>query len=130
MRRSSSRGRGQAEPTVTLAAVLAIVLGLTAYAIVLADAVPDRDRDLAEPTLVRAHDQLTSGGVADPSRLEFSRDEAPAGYDVNLTLETGDRRWAVGPLAPPSADVASRSVGVRLRPGTVRPATLAVEVWP
>ena len=129
MRRSSSPGRGQAEPTVTLAAVLAIVLGVTAYAVVLGDAVPSRDRDLAEPTLVRAYDRLTPGGVADPSRLDLTRDEAPAGYGVNLTLAAAERRWAVGPIAPPSADGASRSVGVRLRPGTVRPATLAVEVW-
>lgn len=129
MRRSSSRGRGQAEPTVTLAAVLAIAFGLAAYAIVLGDAVPTQDRDFAEPTLVRAHDRLTPGGVADPSRLDLARDEAPAGYGANLTLATADRRWTVGPIAPPSADRASRSVGVRLGPGTVRPATLAVEVW-
>lgn len=114
---------------MTLAAVLAITFGLVAYAIVLGDAVPDRDRDLAEPTLVRAHDRLTPGGVADPSQLDPARDEAPAGYGTNLTLATADRRWAVGPIAPPSADEASRSVGVRLGPGTVRPAILAVEVW-
>ena len=129
MRHSSSRARCQAEPTVALAAVLAVVLGLTAYATVLADAVPDVDRDVATPTLVRAHDYVTEGGVAVPSRLDGVRRVGPPGFEVNVSLATDERRWAVGPTPRANADRSSRFVGVRTGPGTVRTARLTVEVW-
>ncbi|WP_313691017.1 DUF7285 family protein [Halorarum halobium] len=130
MRRSCSSGRAQAEPTVTLAAVLAIVFGLTAYALVLADSVPNGDRDLAGPTLERVEDHLTTGGIAEPSRVERAPTAGPSGRSVNVTLTSDDHRWTAGPEPPRTADTDSTSVGVRLRPGTVRSATLQVGVWP
>lgn len=129
MRRSSSPSRAQAEPTVTLAAVLAVVLGVTAYAVVLADVTSDSGRDLAGPTLDRVHDRLTTGGVTDPERLDGVRAAGPSGYEVNVSLVSDDARRTVGPTPPESGDHVSRSVGVRVRPGVVRRATLAVEVW-
>lgn len=129
MRHSSSPRRAQAEPTVTLAAVLAVVFGLTAYVVVLADVTPDSGRDLASPTLDRVHDRLTTGGVTDPDGLDGARSAGPSGFDVNASLVAADARWDSGPTPPQGADRASRSVGVEIRPGVVRRATLSVEVW-
>jgi hypothetical protein len=114
---------------VALAATLAVVLGVTAYALVLADAVSDPHRDVASPALVRAHDRITVGGVALPARLDRARRAGPSRYEVNVSLVTLDRRWSVGPTPPRSADHATRHVGVQTAPGVVRSATLSVEVW-
>lgn len=130
---SPARDRAQAEPTVALAAVFAVALGVSVYAGVLAGALPDADRDLAEPTLRRLHERVTSGGVADPARLRTAAASAgPSGYELNATLGVDGRRWSVGPNPPETADAAdgaSRPVSVRLGPGRVRPGRLRAEVW-
>lgn len=137
-RESSRRGsdRAQTEPTVALAAVFAVAVGVGLYAGVLSDAVPDRDRDLAEPTLGQVHERVTTGGVASPSRLDrlVDSDVSPAGYDTNVTLGAGGEYWAVGPpvgrggSGAAETDTAFRRVAVRLAPGTVRPGRLTVRV--
>jgi len=133
-RSSSSRERGFAEPTVALAAVLALSLGVAAYTVVLDGAV-DR-QPTAEPTLERVHDAITVGGVADPGRIDRVRSvtDRTAGH-VNATLTVAGRRWRVGTAVPgPSGTVsnratATRRVGVALAPGRVRPGRLRVTVW-
>ncbi|QZP37614.1 DUF7285 family protein [Halobaculum magnesiiphilum] len=133
-RSSSSRERAFAEPTVALAAVLALSFGIAAYTVVLGG-VGDR-RPTAEPTLERVHDEITVGGVADPERFDragavIARTDTRA----NATLRVAGRRWRVGPAVPERATAAanrataSRRVGVALAPGRVRPGRLRVTVW-
>lgn len=128
MSRWSTR-RGQTEPLAAIAAVLAVGIGLTAYAGVLSDALPSPGRNLAEPTLERVHAEVTVGGVSEPSRLPTGLAAGPDGYDVNLTLAVADRTWHAGPPGPPNADTASRIISVRVGPGRVSPGRLRVEVW-
>lgn len=131
MSRSSVR-RGQVEPTVALAAVFGVVVGLGLYAGVLADAMPgDRDRTLADPAAERIHDELApTAEIVVPDRLDRADEAAPDGYRVNVTVTVATRRWTAGPAAPPTADTARRRTSVRLGPGRVRSGTLRVEVWP
>ena len=130
MSRSSAR-RGQVEPTAALAATFAVVVGLGLYAGALTDAMPGQhDRDLAAPALERAHDALTPRSeVVVPTRVGDARDAGPSGFRTNVTVRTANQRFVAGPTAPPDAESAARSVGVRLGPGRVRPGTLRVEVW-
>lgn len=130
MSRSSTR-RGQTAPIPALVAVLAVCLGISLYAGVLADAVPERDRDLAGPTLDRVADGLTETAVARPGRLSSAVERGPDGYDLRATLTAGGERWSVGPAPPESgdADEASRGLPVRLGPGEIVPGRLRVVVW-
>lgn len=122
--------RAQVEPLAALAAVFAVCVGLALYAGVLSSVTPESSRDLAEPTLDRVHDRLSTGGVAVPDRLDSARAGGPEGYDLNLSLTADDDQWTVGPTPPPSAgDSASRSTGVRVAPGRVHPGRLRVVVW-
>ncbi|MFB6302248.1 MAG: hypothetical protein ABEH78_05240 [Haloferacaceae archaeon] len=130
MSRSSAR-RGQVEPTVALAAVFGVVVGIGLYAGVLADAMPGaRDRNLAVPTAERVHDELApTAEIVVPDRLDRIPGTAPAGHRLNVTVTVATGRWTVGPGAPPTADTATRRTSVRIGPGKVRPGTLRVEVW-
>ncbi|MFB6281748.1 MAG: hypothetical protein ABEH40_06995 [Haloferacaceae archaeon] len=130
MSRSSAR-RGQVEPTVALAAVFGVVVGVGLYAGVLADAMPgERDRNLAAPTAERVHDELApTAEIVVPKRLDRVGNATPDGYRANVTVRVAGRRWAVGPAAPRRADAAARRTSVRLGPGRVRAGTLRVEVW-
>lgn len=136
MSRSSSsrnRSRGQTEPLVALAAVLAVSLGLSAYVVVL-DGVADPSGPDAGPTLDRVHDRVTVGGVADPDRLaDAVRGSRSDGSHVNATLTAADERWSAGGRPSDSStadlDIAQRRLGVALSPGRVRPGTLRVRVW-
>lgn len=130
MSRSSGR-RGQVEPTVALAAVFGVVVGVGLYAGVLADATPgDRARNLADPAAERIHDEVApSAEIVVPARLDRAGAAAPDGHRVNVTVTVASRRWTVGPAAPPTADTATRRTSVRVGPGRVRPGTLRVEVW-
>lgn len=125
------RRRGQTEPTAALAAAFAVVLGLAAYAVVLAGTVPgEAERALAGPTLERTHDRLVAGGVVLPGRLPAAtRAAGPDGYAVNATVSAAGRAWTVGPAPPSHADRASRPVAVSLAPGRVRAGGLRVAVW-
>jgi hypothetical protein len=123
-------GRAQVEPLAALAAVFAVCVGLTLYAGVLSSVTPGTSRDLAEPTLDRVHDRLSTGGVGVPARLDTAAHAGPDGYDLNVSLTADDRRWTLGPSPPPGvADTASRSTGVRVAAGRVRPGRLRVVVW-
>lgn len=130
MSRSSGR-RGQVEPTVALAAVFGVVVGVTLYAGALADAMPGaRDRNLAAPTVERVHDRLAPDGrVVVPERLGRVRTVSPGGHRINVTVTLPDERWTAGPTPPPTADAATRRTSVRLGPARVRSGTLRVEVW-
>jgi len=126
---SRSSDRAAVEPVAALVALLAVGVGLATYAVVLADARPDHERDLAEPTLERVHEAVVVAGVADPDRLDAARRRAPDGYRVAVVLETGDREWRSGARPPPTADAAARRVSVRVNDGDVRPGRLRVTVW-
>ncbi|WP_348611056.1 DUF7285 family protein [Halobaculum rarum] len=133
-RSSSSRERGFAEPTVALAAVLALSLGVAAYTVVLGG-VGER-QPTAEPTLERVHDAITVGGVADPGRLDRVRSvTVRTDGHANVTLRVAGRHWRVGPAPPEPPETvsnratATRRVGVALAPGRVRPGRLRVTVW-
>ncbi|QZX99727.1 DUF7285 family protein [Halobaculum rubrum] len=129
-----SRERAFAEPTVALAAVLALSLGVAAYTVVLGGV--DEREPTAEPTLERVHDAISVGGVADPGRLDRVR-SVIAGTDGNasVTLTVAGRHWRAGDAVPKSSAPAStratatHRVGVALAPGRVRPGRLRVTVW-
>ena len=121
--------RGQVEPFAALAAVFALCLGLSTYAIVLSDTQQTTDRDVAGPTLVSVHDALSVRGIVHPSNLSRARLHAPTNGHLNATLSINTRRWSVGPLPPPTADRAARHVSVRLGPGRIRAGRLSVVVW-
>lgn len=129
--REGERCRSQAEPTVALAAVFAVAVGVSLYATVLADATPETDREVAEPTLERVHERLTRGGVTAPDRIDAAAAAGPPGYDLNVTLEAAGREWYVGPTMGTDrgeAGAASRRVSVRVAPGVVRSGRLGVRV--
>ncbi|SFR37728.1 DUF7285 family protein [Halogeometricum limi] len=132
------RHRGQASPVAALVALFAVCAGLSLYATVLGGSIPVvAEQTVAAPTLDRAVDDVSDGGVVSLDRLA-SADAgryAPDGRSVNvsLTFDTAsghDYDWAVGPRAPARAtDRASRPVSVRLGPGRVDAGRLAVVVW-
>lgn len=133
MSRSSSsrerRERGLAEPTVALAAVIALSFGLSAYALVL-DGVAVGGEPAASPTLERVHERVTAGGVADPERVSaLDTDALGDGPTVNVTLSVAGREWSAGTTPPADRTTATRRVGVALAPGRVRPGRLRVRVW-
>ncbi|SHH51506.1 DUF7285 family protein [Halobaculum gomorrense] len=134
-RSSSSRDRAFAEPTVALAAVLALSLGVAAYAIVLDGVGGSRSTPSARPALERVHEAVTVGGVADPGRLGGGAATAGTNRRMNVTLAVAGRRWSAGDATPESvADgdgraTATRRVGVALAPGRIRPGRLRVTVW-
>jgi len=129
---SSASERGQASPTAALAAVAAVGLGLSLYATVFAGVVPTADRNVAEPTLSRAHDAVAPAGVADPDRLDDAADAGPAGWSLTVELRAGAEQWTVGELPASTAgegsQSASRRVPVRVAPGDVRAGRLRVVV--
>jgi hypothetical protein len=132
MRRSS--GRGQVEPTAALAAVLAVCVGLSIYAGVAGDVVSGgRPASGSDATARQAADAVAdaarSSGTLVPDRLAGALDAGPAGYRVNATLRTADRRWTAGPTPPARARSARIRVTARVGPADVDPATLGVEVW-
>lgn len=124
---------GQAEPLAALAAVAVVGVTLALYAGAFEGAVPgETDRSVAEPTADRVERAVTNGGVIDPGRsrpLSGALDVGPEGREVNVTLSTGSRRYAIGPARPTTADVATRRVSVRTAPGRVGPGRLEVAVW-
>lgn len=123
--------RGQASPLAALAALFAVCTGVGIYVVALGGAPVGDDRAYADPTLHRVSDELSDGGVVDPSTLDAARSAAPAGHRLNVTLTADGRRWATGPRPPGEAptDAASRTTSVRLGPGSVAPGRLRVEVW-
>ncbi|MEF8781874.1 MAG: hypothetical protein V5A39_03075 [Haloarculaceae archaeon] len=128
MRRSSDRG--QFEPVVALAAVLAISAGLVTYADVLDRRLPgEQNRETARTTLDSVHDKLRVAGVIVPSRLDRAIAAAPDGWRVNLTLRTREGYWQRGPDPPGDGLAAERRVSVRVGPSKLSAGTLRVVIW-
>lgn len=131
-RRRNKRTRGQVEPLAALVAVFAVGVALSAYAGVVSDVLPTPDRNVADPTVERVHEAVTTAGVAVPERLPKAITAAPDGYRLNVTLTAAGRRWHAGPT-PPSvdsdADSAARAMSVRIDPGRIRPGRLRVVAW-
>lgn len=128
MRRSSARG--QFEPVIALAAVLAISAGLVTYADVLDQTLPeDQSRETARTTLDATHDRLRVSGVIVPDNLDRAIAAAPEGWRVNVSLRTHERDWQRGPEPPGDGLAATRRVSVRVGPSELRPGTLRVVVW-
>jgi hypothetical protein len=126
---TSGAPRGQVEPLAALAALFAVCVGLSTYALVVADAGVPTDRDAAEPALAAAHDEASVRGVVHPGRLERALDARLLGSRLNVSLTTDGRQWTVGPAAAARGDCTSRRVSVRLGPGRVRHGRLRVVVW-
>ncbi|MFB6102026.1 MAG: hypothetical protein ABEJ73_05620 [Haloplanus sp.] len=129
---SRSSDRGQVEPTAALVVLLVICAAVSTYATAL-DGVVDEGRELASPTLDRVVATLATGGVADPTRTRRAHRAGPAGYRLNITVAAAGRRWQAGATPPrgnAGVDTATRTIGVRLGPGRVRPGRVRVEVWP
>lgn len=124
---SRSSGRGQVDPLVALVGVAAVGLGLSLYAGVVADALSMPSGRAPTDALDAVHDRVAPSGVVAPDRLDGAT--AWRGRQVNATLRTRDRRWAVGPSPPEPADSAARRVSVRRGPARVRPGRLRVTVW-
>ncbi|AUV81020.1 hypothetical protein C2R22_04550 [Salinigranum rubrum] len=121
--------RGQVEPLAALAALFAVCVGLSTYALVVADAGVSTDRDAAGPALAAVHDEVSVRGVVHPDRLGRALDARPLGSRLNVSLTTDGRQWTVGPDAAVRGDRAFRRVSVRLGPGRVRHGRLRAVVW-
>ncbi|MFC6836505.1 DUF7285 family protein [Halomarina ordinaria] len=123
-----ARRRGQVEPLAALVALVVLCLAVGVYAGVVSDVLADGEPG---PTVAadRAAALVAPTGVAAPPDLPRALDAAPEGARLNATLVAGDRRWRVGPPAPPGEPTASHPVSVRLAPGRVVPGTLRVVVW-
>lgn len=129
MRRSSGR-RAQTEPFAALVAVAVVALALATFAGAFEASVPTPvDRNHAEPVADRVERNLTAGGVVHPDDVDNVSRRGPDGYDVNVTLQWGDGRKTDGPVAPDTADAATRRVSVFLGDADVTPGRLEVRVW-
>jgi hypothetical protein len=129
MSRWSGR-RGQVEPLAAIAAVVIVGAGLALYAGTLEERlVSEGDRAVADAALGTVERAVTDEGVAESRRLDAVRSVGPAGYELNVTLETPDGRWHHGPTAPAAATNASERVSVHTGTGRVRPGRLVVRVW-
>lgn len=126
---SDSGLRGQTSPTTALVAVAMVCLGVSLYATVLSSTSVLPDRELATPTLERAHDTLAPAGVVEPTRLRSAMKTGPAGYRLNVSIVATEARWQAGPVPPAATDRASRRVAVRTQYVGVRPGSLVVQVW-
>ena len=134
MSSAPTNGRGLVEPLAALAALFAVCVGLSMYAVVLADAGAGgaSERDVAAPTLTAVHDAITAGGVVLPARLDRALAERPTGQRLAVVLTSDDRRWTVGSPLPTVVDrtsQAQRPVSVRLGPGRLTAGRLRVVVW-
>ena len=129
---SPSSDRATTEPLVVLVAVFAVTLGVTLYAGVVDEAFGtlDDDRNIATPSADAVEQRLSSAGVVRPGGLNSALDAVPADYHVNVTITaTTGERWSGGRESPSNADTETRTVSVRVGPGTVRRGRLTVRVW-
>jgi len=128
----ASSDRATTEPIATLVAVFAVTFGLALYAGVIDDAFAtlDDDRNVATPTTDAVEQQLSSAGVVQPGGVDKSLDAVPANYHGNVTVRaTTGEQWSSGREPPNSVDIETRTVSVRVGPGSVRRGTLTVRVW-
>lgn len=113
----------------SLIAVFAVCAGLALYAgQISATLPPPDDPRTADVVADRVADSARTHGVVVPSSLDARR-AGPAGGRLNVSLRAGDRRWTAGPPPPDRARTATKPVGVRVRPGTVRGGVLRVAIW-
>jgi hypothetical protein len=124
---SLSWDRGYVEPLAALAAVFAVVVGLTLYVGALDEAVERDDRPVADAITAEIIADAGTMGILEHASVRSAA--PPAGWNANVTLSTRAGRLQRGPSPPEDADVATRQVSVRLGPGTVRPGRLTVEAW-
>lgn len=133
----SERSRAQVSPTAALVAVAAIGIGLSIHATVLASVAPSPEQDVAEPTLDRVSDAVSSADVVEPERLDEAATAGPEGYDLQVSLRTNDRTWTAGAVPPQPeggesstrTETATRRVAIRTGPGSVVTGRLQVVVW-
>jgi hypothetical protein len=121
-----SSAEGATEPLAAIAALFAVGVGLTVYA----GALPDpggTDSVDPEAVLGEVRAAATTDGVLDPDAVSTA--VVPAGWRVNVTLETRIGRVTVGPEPAPNAATASRPLTVALAPDVRGPGRLSVAVW-
>lgn len=131
-RRSGTRA--QTTPLVALIALFAVCTGISLYAAGLDSMLPTgTDNELADPTLDRVHDAVSTGGVVDPVALLRASRVAPDGYRVAVAVRTARGRWTNGRRPPsdgrPGVDRATRPVSVAAGGGEVIWGRLTVWVW-
>lgn len=122
-----SSDRAGTDPLAALAAVFAVGVGLATFA----GAVPVAEQtDPVDPEAVlqEVRRAATSNGVLHPTALAAGN-SVPAGWQVNVTLESPDGRHHIGPEPPDRAARADRTVTVALGPGVLAPGHLEVAVW-
>jgi hypothetical protein len=124
MRRSSARGA--TEPLAAIAALFAVGVGLTVFAGALPAPGEAKSVD-PEAVLGEVRAAASTDGVLDPPALTTA--VAPAGWRVNVTLETRAGRRSLGPEPAPDAAKAGRPVTVALDRGERGPGRLSVAVW-
>ncbi len=122
-----SSARGYVEPLAAIAAVFAVVIGLTIYAGTVDDVRQPGERSVAKTVLDELRQDAMVDGVLEPDRLRTV--EPPTGWTVNVTLASPTGRWSRGPRPPNAADRARRTVAVRLGPDEIGPARLTVRAW-
>ncbi|MHC3437320.1 DUF7285 family protein [Natrialbaceae archaeon A-gly3] len=142
--------RGQTEPLAAIAAVMAVVIGLTMYAGYVTERYPGTsDRAVEGVTLERIWNDVGSDGLFDERRDDLSgvTHGLPDGYNVYVEITTdelqdpetvaklyvdadGTTRTET-PDPPDDARTASRPIGLQLAddPGNVNTGTLRVVVW-
>ncbi|MFB6252264.1 MAG: hypothetical protein ABEI27_11390 [Halobellus sp.] len=126
--------RAQTTPVVALIALFAVCTGVSLYATTLDSTMPtETDDALADPTLDRIHDVVSTGGVVDPVALIGASDVAPDGYRVAVAVTTERGRWTNGRRPPrgerSGVDRATRPVSVASGEGDVIWGRLTVWVW-
>ncbi|WP_321168485.1 hypothetical protein [Halorubrum sp. JWXQ-INN 858] len=132
--RIAADGRAAVEPVAALIALVAVGAALGLYAGALADAAPDRERDLAGTTLDRVERDAAVGGVVDPSRLSVPAPDPYAGATAMLETRRGSWVARSGENAPDAIgraagdDIARATVTVRVAPGENARGTLSVAV--
>lgn len=122
-----SSARGYVEPLAAIVSVLAVAVGVTVYAVAVADVLRPDDRAVADTVLDELLRDGRVAGVLDPARLAGA--DPPAGWTANVTLSSPAGRWTRGPVPPEAAEAASRVIAVRLGPGSIRPGRLTVVAW-
>jgi hypothetical protein len=128
----SSSDKGQTEPLAALVAVLALGIGLSLYVGVLGSTIPflTSDADVAPIAADALVAEASPFGVVHPPLGAAAAAARPNGHALNGTLRTESKVWREGPRRAEIADCVTRTVSVRTAPGTVRPGTLEVCVWP
>ena len=129
-RSSRTDRRGQTEPLVVLAGVLAVSVGLTIYAgAALTATEPTGTEGGVEPLADRALALSADDGVVDPAALVEPATLVDDDRTVSVALVANGTVARAGPEPPADADRASRPTTIRLGPGTLAAGRLEVAAW-